>query len=334
MVAEKLHSMSSRWNHKLWYLLLLALSAYGCSSSCSRNSGGNARKANSDYQMNWQKFSLQGQVKSLQETEDKPAGPGSRPINLEQLWFDPAGNVTRNVTAGAGDYYGDKRYKYDGVGNPLEVEYYERDNTLKFTAKNTFDTDGNLVEYLELTKGTRLTHKRTETYVKYTPEEHVLEVRQVIPPSSPSDVAKYVTRFDAQGRKTQVEFSFGSNGPVSDKTLYQYNPDGTVEETTHYYRDGSDTVARKGVTLFDAAHRVLSIKYVNNDRPEDSVDESFQYDPAGNIIEYKRSTPKGLDLNVSYRNDYEYDSQGNWTRRVTSSLNREFRNSVVRRIEY
>jgi hypothetical protein len=233
-----------------------------------------------------------------------------------------------------GGYYGDQRYKYDGVGNYVEVEHHEPDNTLKFTAKNTFDTDGNVVEYLELTKGTRLTYKRTETYVKYTPEEHVMESRQVIPPTSPTDVSKYVTRFDAQGRKTQVEFSFGPNGPVSEKTLYQYSPDGTVEETTYYYGDRADAVARKAVTLYDSAHRVLSIKYVNNDRPEDSYDDSFQYDPAGNIIEYKRSSPRGPDLNESYRNDYEYDSQGNWTRRVTSSLNREFRNSVVRRIEY
>ncbi|WP_257463190.1 hypothetical protein [Archangium lipolyticum] len=327
--------MASNQKRKLWYFLLLAFSVYGGNSWGGQNASGPARKANPEYQMNWQTFSLRGKVKFVRETEDKPPAPGIGPENLEQLWFDPAGNVTRRVTTRADEYYGDKRYKYDGVGNYEEVEHYKQDNTLKFTAKNTFDADGNLVEYAEFTQGTRLTYKRINTYEKYTPEEHIMEVKWVVPPSRPGDTVKYVTRFDAQGRKTQVEVYRDSRKAVFSKTLYQYNPDNTVEETHYEYsRDNPDQVDSKRVTLYDAAHRVLSRKFTRSASSEDNFDESTRYDPAGNIVEYTWTNPQGVDLKRSYRNDYVYDKQGNWTRRVTSSPKRAFRGSVTRRIEY
>jgi uncharacterized protein RhaS with RHS repeats len=107
-----------------------------------------------------------------------------------------------------------------------------------------------------------------------------------------------------------------------------------VEETASQYRRNTSEVSFVSVVLSDAAHRVLSRKGVDPDSPADNLDESFQYDAAGNILEYTRKTPQGVDAERSYRNEYQYDSAGNWTRRVTSSPSRGFRRSVVRQLEY
>ncbi|AEI67170.1 hypothetical protein [Corallococcus macrosporus] len=311
-------------------LFLLTVALLGGSARGSEP----VRKANPEYQKNWQTFGIKGRVQSLKETEDKRRAPGIQPRNLEQLWFGPSGNLTRQVTTREGEYYGDQRYTYDAAGNYEQTEHYKEDGTLKFTTRNTFNANGKVVEYAEFTGAARVTYRRTETYVKDTPEEQVVEWRQTVPATRPGDVMKHVTRFDAQGRKLLHEVSRGSEAPT-EKALYQYRPDNTVEVTESSYSQGSgNRLTSTRIIVYDAAKRVLSRKVFSVAYPENNFELSVKYDAAGNITEETLKNAKGLDEARSYRNKYSYDRQGNWVRRVTSSLKGKYRGSVVRRIEY
>lgn len=106
------------------------------------------------------------------------------------------------------------------------------------------------------------------------------------------------------------------------KTIYKYDDKGDLVETAFFMADGSKATAPVGPCL--GAHRVTSVYGERGLVIGQAVFEangtkkrSFQwtYDDKGNIAQYF-SESQGSTVN--FKHNYEFDSHGNWTKRIST----------------
>lgn len=181
-------------------------------------------------------------------------------------------------------------YKYDDKSNIIERNHYYQGNSV---SKNTFkfDDNGNLIEENEFKAG-QLYCSTTNKYDDYS---NVIET---------NGEAHYCC--DVNGDFFEEKYSF--------KLTFKYDDKQNVIER-NYYQDG--ILAEKQHTYkYDVNGNMLE----DNEYEPDgrlSYKHIYKYDDNGNIIEHN---------SVSWK--YNYDQQGNWTKRIY------FENNVPKQITF
>lgn len=207
---------------------------------------------------------------------------------------------------------------YDTRGNEAERTIYDDYGFLAGRQVNKRDSNGHAVES-----------------ILSDPKGAVME--RVVRTYSGGKLAETI-RYDGKGKVSLREVnSYDENGRLAEetyyegdkaaaKTVYRYDEAGRGSETAFFMADGSKAIAPIGPCL--GAHR-MTFTYDSKGRPYKVV----SYEPNGRV---KKSwlyayNDKGLmseeKLEDSYDHTtnthlYEYDSRGNWIKRMTTTIRR------------
>ncbi|MEA3052298.1 MAG: hypothetical protein QOG72_1201 [Sphingomonadales bacterium] len=207
---------------------------------------------------------------------------------------------------------------YDAEGNEAERTIYDDFGFLGGRQVNKRDSSGHLVEaVLSDPKGVLMAR-----YLYVYADDRVAET--VHYDRKGKVELREVNSYGEQGRLSEVTYRTGSN--AVGRTVYRYDSAGLRSETLFFMPDGSKAVAPIGPCL--GAHRI-TFTYDEKGRPHEAV----SYEPSGAM---KKSwlyayNGKGLMSEEKFEDSYkyttnthvyEYDSRGNWIKRITTMIQR------------
>jgi hypothetical protein len=171
-------------------------------------------------------------------------------------------------------------YKYDSKFNNTEESCYWADGTLKWREAFSYDKKGNLEEVTDYKLNGRFESRFT---YKYDDKDNVIEENEY--------------NSDTSTRHKRITSRYAANGAVVETN--RFNEDGILVFTLK--------LDREGVKLTNTTY---------------NADGSFKglttktYDERGNEILEDRFFANEM-LNVKFSHTYEYDKEGNWTRKIT-----------------
>jgi hypothetical protein len=314
------------------YQLVKTISAAILISVCSYSSLNAAKvKPNKQYWQNRDMY-FKGRVKSVQDLNFSynPADSGALGhFFKEYLKFNKAGNLVERI-----DYQKDGKFslryifRYDRAGNYVEKKSFAEDGSLRSLQTFDFDKEGNMIRTAKYNGADSLVEVHKHYY-----DEHGRMVELCREPETFHTNNTY--SYDSLNRPVTRERIDVISGKRSGKLYiithkysyaYKYNGD-TFEETMYTYNYKGYTT-----TILNKNDRVLGRRGI--DGYEKPFEETFNFDPSGNVIEYKEVKEGMVDDKRSYRCEYVYDKKGNWIKRTTTSLDGKPRSSVERKIEY
>lgn len=244
---------------------------------------------------------------------------------------------------------------YDARGNRVKRVDFNRDGSVAQTIVYSYDAEGRSTGYEDYTPGLD------------TPRKHIYfldangnrtEYRMVQPTGSPAD-ERYLYKYDDKGNKVGEELYhkkslvsrnenvYNETGRLISQTIY--NPDGSVAAkiSNAFTPDGkpSERTRHDGDLLtyrvrykYDAKGRLVEIEtagsYVEMDSSEDRYVTGrviYVYKDKDRLKEALTYNPDG---SLRERVVFDYDSQGNWTkrtRRVPGTVNKK---EVPAQVEY
>ncbi|MEW6468638.1 MAG: hypothetical protein AB1458_06920 [Bacteroidota bacterium] len=273
----------------------------------------------------WDKYGLNGKVKSLKETRYYARVKDSAIVKEEirdnsyasyLILFNASGFITEyHALYPKKSVNTRKVYSYN-EGKLAEINEYNAEDSLKVKQSFSYDKEG------------RLTEESTYRNKKF--------------------FEKRLYEYDADGRRTSLthkvswskkvtswQYSYDAQGRMSASVLYEGKSKKKARwKETHVYAYTSDGRLRldsvltwpgkfseKTVYTYDASERRKEA--VSYDEDGDMIwKESFQYDEQGNITE--RSTYEntfGLQYFDKSYAKYVYDTQGNWTQKTSFDVN-------------
>ena len=143
-----------------------------------------------------------------------------------------------------------------------------------------------------------------------------------------------IVSYDADGKVVSKQFnSYGKNGLLLEekylvgkkpfgKTVYKYDQIGNLSEVAFYAPNGAKSIALMGPCL--GAHRVTYAYNAQRNptrvvqyNPDGEVNESWQYSYDSKGLVTAKSFEYG-SLKQTFVYVYEYDSRGNWIRKITT----------------
>lgn len=145
--------------------------------------------------------------------------------------------------------------------------------------------------------------------------------------SNDSLLGKLIYTYDHRGNKIEKN-AYSSDGSLYNKYIYAYNQMGNQIEEKLYNSKGILT-NKNTYTYDDKANLTEHTEYGSAGF---YVKNTYAYDEQGNQIEQNRYNADG-SLEKKYSRAYEYDTQGNWTKKLS------FKNKIpeyiqVREYEY
>lgn len=296
---------------------LILLLAFACSSEPEKVS-----KPNPQYQFNRKTLNLRGEPEAVYELNFKQYDADSLTSEMntrENYFFDEEGKVVRKET------YIDKQghpnkneFEYDKHGNILEVRHYDDGGNFTHKTVNVFDSVGNVKEIINQNDDGKNLYR---TKRKYDTHGNIVEYQQLEPLSPVVHKRRY--EYDEKGRCILKE-----DVSTRSREVITYDSTGTVTNISTY-RD--NILSSEQMTMVDNKGRVVSSAYKFDGVV---INERFQYDSLGNILEFIKGTNGVTDSATSYRRQYEYDHHYNWTKRTTLDLKGKPRNSLERTIVY
>lgn len=212
-----------------------------------------------------------------------------------------------------------RQYEYDDPGRVTKESMYKGNGYLFQKSVFSYDADGNLSEMQLWSSDTYFVLKQLYTYDKngnrlslknYT-NEQVLSY-------------EYTYEYDSKNNKTKMVYQ-KLNSPVIQTTNYTYNEKNELIKLERYdngklLHTMEYTYNQDGL-LTESINRGISSQFKTVAR----LDEKGS--PI-EVLEYKND-----ELTVRQVNSYEYDAQGNWTKR-SNSYNGESPSITVREIVY
>jgi hypothetical protein len=279
-------------------------------------------KPNPEYQFNWKKLNLRGKPESVREVNLKQFVPDSLISEVtthSNYFFDEEGNVTREEAFIDNEGHPNKNeFEYDQYGNIVKIEHYDAKSIFTRQTRYVFDSVGNVKEILNLNPKDQVLLKVRR---KHDTHGNVIEFQQLEPLLPIIHKRRY--EYDKKGRYIVKE-----DIHMRTRELVEYDSTGN-KRNIKIYRDS--ILLSEETTLTDSKGQILSSEY----KSESAVfKHNYQYDSLGNIVEYIKVTNDLTDSTSSYRNEYQYDKQNNWIKRITKDLKGEPRNSVERTIVY
>jgi uncharacterized protein YcfL len=298
------------------YLPLFLLVIWSCSSEPEV-----VTKPNPEYQQNWKKLNFRGNPEAVYEVNLKYFVPDSSdfPVTRENFYFDDEGKLTQR------DTYTEKQnqlykttFEYDNAGNIAEIRYYSERGAFTHQTIHTFDSVGNVKEILSKDDKGNILYK---TRRKFDTHGNIIEYQQMEPLSPVINKRTY--EYDDKGRMTRWE-----DVNVRTYEIYTYDSTG-LGRNAQVYRN--NVLASEEKTVKDLKGRLLESSYSYDTTV---IQQSYRYDSLGNVLEFRKVQNGAIDSASSYRNEYQYDKQNNWTKRTTSDLAGKPRNSIERTIVY
>lgn len=197
-------------------------------------------------------------------------------------------------------------YNYDKNENLVEEKFFNSDGSLNGFTTYKYDHIGNRIEEIYYDKSNHVSEKTTFKYVKKGNE--VEETRY---DSDGGLDFRCVSKYDEKGNGIEHN-GYNSDGSLSFKRQCRYDDIGNMIEEV-VYEDEEVLVVDK----FGKAE-VTSLNY----------HYFYKYDNKGNIIECYGSNPKNP---IKYK--YEFDSIGNWIKKIEFSVKGPLK-ITEREIEY
>ncbi|MBE9137984.1 RHS repeat protein [Nodosilinea sp. LEGE 07088] len=246
----------------------------------------------------------------------------------QEQWLDGQGNTTRQISytydaasqlTAASDPASTYAYTYDLAGRLTRVNNAGTPGVPSVVLSYGYDAVNNLTTVTDTINGSQA---GTET-VSYDALNRVTQMTQ----SGAGVAAKRVEMaYDAASQMTGLSrYSSLTGTQVIAGTSYGYDLAGRLTDLTH--QRGATVIADYGFT-YDAANRLTQLttpdgtsNYSYNDRHELTnsnhsyqSDEAYDYDVTGNRMSYTTGDHNRLLNDGTY--SYEYDNEGNRTRRV------------------
>lgn len=186
----------------------------------------------------------------------------------------------------------------------------------------TYNKDGNIIEEVRYNEKGELTEKNIHTYDK---KGKKLKISAY---DGNGTLFYFITyEYDDQGRlsflnKDRIEIaSYGLK--------YSYDEKGNISEEEHYI--AGEPIGRKTINHYDENNRLVeATTYEEENKLFDKI--SYKYDDKDNIIEELYNGLENSDGYASNTEYIEYDSKGNWTKKIASGIIEEM--FVEREIEY
>lgn len=244
---------------------------------------------------------------------------------------------------------------YDARGNPMKRVDFNRDGSVAQTLVYTYDTEGRSIGYEDYTPG--LSTSRKHVY-KLDSNGNRVEYKIIQPTGSAAD-EKYLYKYDAKGNRIAEELyhkaslisrnenAYDPNGRLISQTIY--NPDGSVssriqnsiaadgkplERTRH---DG-DLLTYKVRYTYDKKGKLVELETAGSYVETDSNGESYVTGKVVYVYKGKDQPKETLIFNPdgSLREKVvaDYDSRGNWTRRIHKVRDPQTGKEIPTQIDY
>jgi hypothetical protein len=202
---------------------------------------------------------------------------------------------------------------YDKVGNEIERVVYDDYGFLVGKEARAF-VGFNLVESVLSDPENAVMEKQTYSYEKNRLVQILnFDAKGVV-------YLKQAYIYDAKGNLSEEIYYVKDK--LAGKTVYLYDAKGNNSEVAFFLADGAKAVAPIGPCL--GAHRVAysyneagKPSVVTAYEPDGKVKQSWRYgyNAKGNVAEDARES---VYSNLKFVYTYEYDSGGNWTKRIAS----------------
>lgn len=221
-------------------------------------------------------------------------------------------------------------YKYDNVGNKIEVSSYRNEtlfskNIYKYLTKPNgkeiveidYDYDGSISSrYLKEfdTKGNKIKHitfdalgkEKSAFLYTYNEKGYNTECIYRWKDETGKGGIKWVSKYDNSG-KVLIENRYDLMNKLQNTHMFKYNSDGLLIGGIVEYPNG-----KKILQYNNIYEGKMKIKKIEVDK---DGTKTYKYNKLGDIIEYE-------DKEVTYRYDYIYDEKENWTKII------EYKNTI------
>lgn len=322
-------------NFKIFFFLfLLSLSTLSCQNIQKKEIKNNANeivsiasKPNPEYQYNSKTFNLYGKVESIKCIYYEQFVPSSEIDNYVtkiDLMLDQKGNITAETM-----YLQDNeinymdQYFYDKMGNRCKTVSYKKDDDLSFTKEVSLNKES----LIELEKFTEPNDSRMNYQKNYQYE--------TISDSLVTYYCNSIPEDSFNGMKTVQVYN---NHNLSSKTVYLGDE---ILRLTLYEYDNKNNLLVENEKI---GHAYYEYKYNEKNKviyelyKDDISNRTFEkkitYDKIGNIIKEEDYEDGELDEKKSFRDEFEYDNQNNWSKRIRYKLNGTKVSVLKREIKY
>jgi YD repeat-containing protein len=249
---------------------------------------------------------------------------GKRILSRVESYDTEGRKTSREDFTEDGDRIGKLTFTYDAAGRLVESESYigseRRGVPVKhYKSVHKYGDGGFEDERLDYLDG-RLDARTVYTYSTTAKDKRTEMVSYT---ASGAIMSRTVYAYDAQGNQAEI-VSYGPDGTVREKIVSSFDAGNRRTKTAHY--DGAGTLVREEV--FDEKGEVVESTSAESKAPGKY---DSRYDARGNMIETDYYDTNGkLRYKVSV--EYEYDGEGNWTKRALSDCTYLADRTVCRRL--
>jgi YD repeat-containing protein len=239
-----------------------------------------------------------------------------------ESYFDKKGRLVRKNTFNLKAVLVSKIvFNYDKRGNNTDRLVYHSDGSLSSKSVSTFDSKNRLIEVCEFDAFGKIISKKVTTHDSVG--HRILTSYEKIN----RGIVKTEERvFDND--ENNVENSYFSNETLTLREIQEYDRNGNLLETIKYYPlEDEQSITR---FKYDEQNNKIEEAVLKNNLV--TTKTIYRYDDKNILTETFRYGVKGT-LEVHYRYVFEFDADGNWTKRI-DLFNDKPTAVLVRRIEY
>lgn len=283
-----------------------------------------SEKSISSLQKNYQTLNVYGSVESIICFNYKRYIPNSDLdylVTKNDYKFDKKGNVSEEKVYMENEVLKSRnQYFYDNFGNCLKTKSFGRDSILNYTSIIQLNKNG-----LKISEKTINRFGIEEYITTYEIITDTLVVCNWYNTKNPKEINKIYQK--------------SKNGNIISETYVN----GTVSwENKYEYDNANNKIMQSTISAYD--HHVWKWKYNKNNQPifwqvhdfkRDIINEILtEYDEYGNKTKITYTENGVLNNRKSYRDNYIYDRQQNWTKRSRFRLNGDKVSILERKISY
>lgn len=235
----------------------------------------------------------------------------------EEFSYDANGNPTLWTNGNVSEA---KNHEYDNANRLTKVDYYSGTDTTF-----SYDDADRMTQMVDASGTSSWTYNAADEVTQLTTPQgtvnYVYKLDGQLEKIQQSGLSDLVYRYDSYGRVDQVTSAFsevtgitydGTGSRVTQKTLpngnyetYTYDVRGRVEDIV--LKNSGHTVLRKLEHTYDAVDNITEIVETRGS----AVTKTFGYDDIDQLI--------SEDWSTGYAADYEYDENGNRTKRTVGA---------------
>ena len=231
--------------------------------------------------------------------------------------FDDKGNLLeRKVFENSGNLSSRFVYEYDEKGNEIEYRNYYHTGLLGGKILSTYDNNGKLLSQIFYKGDGTVSGKRL-----YVIEKNGRKIKEDI---YNGEVLKYkiLSEYDEKKRLLQREtFEFNaisnvrtSHAPEAGKVVYIYNDEDKTKEEIEFNANG--IAEKKTVYKYDEKENNIEAVFYKYDNSYSDVTEG-----KNKTVAEQRKNRELFQGKIIYL--FEYDTQGNWTKKIRLSQTQE-----------